>query len=100
MDAVARLLENPPEGCRHIARLWKLSLDDPTKKPIPARELFAYWIGRSVLHELEHSQIEKTYAALDADTLKVMSDAIRDFRSDPDTVESYVDALRDAEIKA
>ena len=94
------LLESPPETCRRVAELWKQSLSAASQSPLSTRELFSYWIGRSLLHDVERRNLNEVYGELDARALKALADAVHDLREDPGTVESYVDALRKAEIEA
>jgi hypothetical protein len=97
LPTLDKLLERPPDACPHVAGLWKESLGAPSQPYLPWRELFAYWIGHSVLHEVERAKINEIYAGLDSHALKALSRAVQDLRKDPEAVESYVERLREAE---
>ena len=99
-SGLEELLESPPEACRRVAELWKQSLAAGSQSPLSSRELFSYWIGRSMPHDVERRNISEVYAELDAHVLKALADAVHDLRENPGTVENYVDALRKAEIEA
>jgi hypothetical protein len=99
-DAVEELLHHPPEACRQTAAMWERSRRAVVQTPIKPSGLFAYWIHRLQLHEVERRQLEGIYAQLDSETLNAMGEAIREFRQNPAAVWAFVEALREAELNS
>ncbi|MFN2488920.1 MAG: hypothetical protein ABR529_04120 [Actinomycetota bacterium] len=97
-DVVQELLQHPPETCRQTAAMWEGSRQAAVQTPISAAELFAHWIHRSQLHEVERRRLEDIYAQLDSQTLKTLAEAVREYRQNPGAVEAFVDTIREIEL--